>query len=81
MVSRVFLICSPPYRLEPGSLTEPGSQKLARMASQRDHPKLYNYRLALLCLATSVGVRDSNSGPRAFVTSISLSELSPRSLN
>lgn len=81
MKPHVFLICSPlPCRFEPGFLTEPGSgRNWLEWRSRETIPSFMN-TLAPLCLATSVGVRDLNSGPQALMTSILLSELSPQSL-
>lgn len=73
----VFLICSTSSCFEPGSLLETGSWEL-RLASQRAHPKLLNYRLAQLFLALSVSARDLNWGLHVFVASILLAELSPQ---
>lgn len=75
----VFLICSTLCCFEPGSLLEPASWEL-RLASQRDHPKLCNYRLAQPFLALSLDARDLNWGLHVFMTSILLVELSPQPL-
>jgi hypothetical protein len=81
MKPHVFLICSPPpCRFEPGFLTEPGSGRNWLEWRARETIPSFTNTLAPLCLATSVGVRNLNSGPQAFMTSILLSELSPQSL-